>query len=175
MPDHQERKKSSMPAVVLKPQWQHNSRSLYLIIFQLNLGMFLQTTNISFFCQTRRLHTECACITLATLAGISVKDWHWFAGSREVKCSGSRTGRRLITTIWVQYNRCKILDRCTKEQVLKYSTFESSTFMNKKKDIRKGSHRREFSFDKSRRQAGKHLLTNRFLFVCLLKIDPKMS
>lgn len=44
-----EKKKSGMPAVVLKPQWQHNSRSLYLITFQLNLGIFLQTTNISFF------------------------------------------------------------------------------------------------------------------------------
>lgn len=175
MPDHQEKKKIWHARCCAEASVAAQLSIIIPHYISAKFGNIFTNYKHQIFCQTRRLHTECTCITLATLAGISVKDWHWFAGSREVKCSGSRTGRRLITTIGVQYNRCKILDRCTKEQVLKYSTFESSTCMNKKKDIRKGSQRREFSFDKSRRQAGKHLLTNRFLFVCLLKIDPKMS
>lgn len=158
-----------------EPQWQRNPpliRSHYISAKFWKKNFKLQTSCFVLFFVKPNVCTPNVHASLW-------QPWRgsqWITGidlraAEEQKCSGSRTGRRFITTIGVQYNRCKILDRCTKEQVL-YSTFQSSTFMNKKKNIRKGSYRRELFFHKNCRPAGKHLLTNTF-FVCLLKIDPK--
>lgn len=179
MPDHPEKEKKVWHdrCCVEAFLFFFSSAHLWVIIHHYTsatIGNILQTTDIPWFSKQTVAQKRIS-ITLANLAGISVNDWHWFVGSRGVKCSGIGVGWRPVTIIGVQYNRWQILDRCTKEQVFKLQYLWSSTFMNKKKN-RKGLQRRELSLDWKKKQKNttkqkKILLTNRFWFVCLLKIE----